>query len=268
MSTRNTYIIIKNIPNYVDSNFAENGIRLILNRQNNRFGSPSDIKINQSPFVASKFAIVLYSNSSFNEEIVKYFDNTLAFGAVLSFKLANRNFSLTTRGFSIDSSHIGQTGNNTNADYFNIFSNELISTSNNDVGSNIIQTNNNNAANVDVNVVHKTSSISHVSLAKEIVAIFKCSRCEFNFQQNQDKFEVHVDQCKINEELSISSCLRKGICKICNTMFLQTPVKSMFILSCGHLFHKECFAKIKEKSKQCIICHENIQENLKGCFFL
>lgn len=274
MATSNTYITISNIPNFVQSQLVENGIRSILNRQRHRFGSPIEIRIIQSPFVTLQTAFVFYSNCTLNQEIVEHFNNTPAFGTVLSFKLVNRRNPQPTRGQSVDGAQI-ELIHNSNAHFMNNFNNE---SSINNNGSNITPVNSNNSNNINVNLALETENQANnpfISTSANIVRpieekspLFLCSRCEFNFQQNQEHFEGHVNECKKKEELSMSRCLRKGNCKICNCMFLQTPVTSIFILPCGHLYHKECFSQIREHKKKCLICHENIQDNWLGSFFL
>ena len=103
-------------------------------------------------------------------------------------------------------------------------------------------------------------------LARKNYSVFKCSRCEMNFGQNQDAFEDHVEQCKAKEEISLSSSIRNYICKICYGRFEQTPVTCIHFLSCGHLFHKICFIKIKELTKNCPTCKLEYKKDCNGSF--
>ena len=343
MQTSNSFIIVKNIPNSVNSSLVENGLRTILNRQRQRFGSPILIRV--FPSLISQTAFIFYLTSNFNAEIVQFFDNELAFGSNLNFRLAVRRYAHpaeTTRGLGL--AHTQNRSNNENnlisnrneisgleenntlhsrrvlvdldADIPDFFITGTVdSTNNNFITPNSVNNLNENDSvlaeegipaqptnsSTDNNLVgveevirdqpsnlienilleaegvisnsnpHSSASnpISHVRFTQEINSIFRCSRCEYNFEQNQERFENHVEQCRDKEEQSLSNSIRNNICVLCYGRFLQTPVTGMHFLSCGHLFHKVCFEeKIKDKSKKCPICDLEYLSNCRGNFFL
>ena len=329
MQTSNSFIIVKNIPNSVNATLVENGLRTILNRQIQRFGSPILIRV--FPSLISQTAFIFYVNSNLNAEIVRFFDNELAFGAHLNFRLAVRRYAhpvVTTRGLSIsgpnnrnlhENIEIGENISLQNRRVFVDLDADIpdyfISSTNNSANSHLIISNNahnnfdlaedvmtaqttnnstesnlvrieevildqqNNIENILLEVEGVISNsnpnslasniINNVRFSQEIVSIFRCSRCEFNFEQNQERFENHVERCREKEELSLSTCIIENICVLCFARFLQTPVADMHFLSCGHLFHKKCFEeKIKDQSKKCPICDLEYLSNCRGNFFL
>jgi hypothetical protein len=276
MTTSNSFIVVKNIPNVLSPLEAENGLRSILNRQQERFGTPSLIRIFQSQNDLFQTAFVFYSNCDLNESIVRFFDNTNAFGSNLNFILENRRYAHPVeinRSLGLDES------SSTRLNLLPIDGNEatLSATANSGggAGPNVVQSIINLDTTESVSTQSSDSFLTvplNASTPLERISsvnnsLFKCNRCEHNFGNNQENFEDHVEQCKEKEDESFSSSIRNNICRLCYGRYLQTPVNSMHILPCGHLFHKECFLRIKDKNF-CPYCNEIVYDNWKGAFYL
>ena len=284
MTTSNSFIKVNNIPNFLSILEAENGLRSILNRQSERFGTPSLIRIFQSQNDSSHLtAFVFYLNSDLNESVVRFFDYTNAFGTNLNFIIVNRRYAHPAdilRSLNLDQSErpnlipIVATHESTNGNEANLSSTETGDGNATNVVHSIINLDTTESVSTQssdsfTTVPLNNASQSFVRIPSENISLFRCNRCEHNFGNNQECFEDHVEQCKEKEEESFSCTIRNSICRLCFGRFLQTPVTSMHILSyCGHVFHKECFLATKAGKKNCPYCNEIILDDSKGAFYL
>ena len=124
---------------------------------------------------------------------------------------------------------------------------------------------NNNVADIYANAMR----VAGTSRQGENMMHFKCLRCKVDFGKSQTSYEVHVDECKAKEALSLSLKIRQATCLICLNEFLQASSEQMKFLPCGHVLHTECYkALVQSRRRSCPFCRKPIPNEWNGSIYL
>jgi len=279
------FILVSNISPTLNETSAKDMLTQLFADQRAPFGVPNNIIIGlpsdgynfENDIPNSLRAYVKYEDYKIHGRVARHFNDTISFGRRLKMEniLVNNYRSPTFLSRFIGMEDFRPEGDGGYLDSLEINGYECLVFSHLDYLIDISTPI--NQGNINLNQTHENSILDNRTTQEtEYFSLpqnsFKCKRCFKIFGSSQNEFESHVEQCKLNENTSMSYCIREAKCTIYQFKLLQTSTKNVRFLPCGHVLHKECLDKMLainyKNIKECPNCKQKIPDDWTGEIYL